>query len=198
MSQEISYQIFATSATFFVPLILILLLYWRIFLTARWPDISLWYWHYMFILFQHITYQWPPKPSLLQLNGYMVFVYWGHRLMLCKGPNITSLWGSRYINQFLMIDNIRPWSRQRLRKRLAVKSCLPRPESSMVTDNCTTSDHANVGTTRLVSNVWRCEETLFCCSILAAKESRNLFKCHSRSFWTLLNIAYKYACVHLH
>ena len=49
-----------------------------------------------------------------------------------------------------MIDNIRPWSRQRLRKRLAVKSCLPRPESSMVTDNCTTSDHANVGTTRPV------------------------------------------------
>jgi len=35
VSQEISYQIFATSATFFVPLILILLLYWRIFLTAR-------------------------------------------------------------------------------------------------------------------------------------------------------------------
>jgi len=35
VSQDISYQIFATSATFFVPLILILLLYWRIFLTAR-------------------------------------------------------------------------------------------------------------------------------------------------------------------
>ena len=35
VSQEISYQIFATSATFFVPLILILLLYWRIFITAR-------------------------------------------------------------------------------------------------------------------------------------------------------------------
>ncbi len=35
VSQDISYQIFATSATFFVPLVLILLLYWRIFLTAR-------------------------------------------------------------------------------------------------------------------------------------------------------------------
>ena len=35
VSQEVSYQIFATSATFFVPLILILILYWRIFLAAR-------------------------------------------------------------------------------------------------------------------------------------------------------------------
>jgi len=35
VSQELSYQIFATSATFFLPLILILLLYWKIFLTAR-------------------------------------------------------------------------------------------------------------------------------------------------------------------
>jgi len=35
VSQEISYQIFATSVTFFVPLFFILLLYWRIFVTAR-------------------------------------------------------------------------------------------------------------------------------------------------------------------
>jgi len=35
VSQELSYQIFATSATFFLPLVLILLLYWKIFLTAR-------------------------------------------------------------------------------------------------------------------------------------------------------------------
>jgi len=35
VSQEVSYQIFATSATFFVPLFLILLLYWRIFIAAR-------------------------------------------------------------------------------------------------------------------------------------------------------------------
>jgi len=35
VSQEVSYQIFATSATFFVPLILILILYWKIFIAAR-------------------------------------------------------------------------------------------------------------------------------------------------------------------
>ena len=35
MSQDVGYQIFATMATFYVPLVLILLLYWRIFVTAR-------------------------------------------------------------------------------------------------------------------------------------------------------------------
>jgi len=35
VSQELSYQIFATIATFFLPLVLILLLYWKIFLAAR-------------------------------------------------------------------------------------------------------------------------------------------------------------------
>lgn len=35
MSQDVSYQVFATMATFYVPLVVILLLYWRIFLTAR-------------------------------------------------------------------------------------------------------------------------------------------------------------------
>ena len=35
MSQDVGYQIFATMATFYVPLVVILLLYWRIFLTAR-------------------------------------------------------------------------------------------------------------------------------------------------------------------
>ncbi len=34
-SQELSYQLFATMATFYVPLVIILLLYWRIFKTAR-------------------------------------------------------------------------------------------------------------------------------------------------------------------
>ncbi len=35
VSQDVGYQIFATMATFYVPLVLILLLYWRIFVTAR-------------------------------------------------------------------------------------------------------------------------------------------------------------------
>ncbi len=35
MSQDVSYQVFATMATFYVPLVVILLLYWRIFQTAR-------------------------------------------------------------------------------------------------------------------------------------------------------------------
>ncbi|TRY79130.1 hypothetical protein TCAL_11948 [Tigriopus californicus] len=35
VSQDVSYQVFATMATFYVPLVVILLLYWRIFLTAR-------------------------------------------------------------------------------------------------------------------------------------------------------------------
>lgn len=35
VSQDVGYQIFATMATFYVPLVVILLLYWRIFLTAR-------------------------------------------------------------------------------------------------------------------------------------------------------------------
>ena len=35
VSQDISYQIFATMMTFYVPLVIILLLYWRIFMTAR-------------------------------------------------------------------------------------------------------------------------------------------------------------------
>jgi len=35
VSQDLSYQIFATMSTFYVPLVIILLLYWRIFMTAR-------------------------------------------------------------------------------------------------------------------------------------------------------------------
>jgi hypothetical protein len=35
VSQDVGYQIFATMSTFYVPLVLILLLYWRIFVTAR-------------------------------------------------------------------------------------------------------------------------------------------------------------------
>lgn len=35
VSQDIGYQIFATMMTFYVPLVIILLLYWRIFMTAR-------------------------------------------------------------------------------------------------------------------------------------------------------------------
>ena len=35
VSQELSYQIFATMMTFYVPLVIILLLYWKIFMTAR-------------------------------------------------------------------------------------------------------------------------------------------------------------------
>ena len=35
VSQELSYQLFATLTTFYVPLVIILLLYWRIFMTAR-------------------------------------------------------------------------------------------------------------------------------------------------------------------
>jgi len=35
VSQDMGYQIFATSATFYVPLFIILLLYWKIFQTAR-------------------------------------------------------------------------------------------------------------------------------------------------------------------
>ena len=35
VSQDLSYQIFATLATFYVPLTAILLLYWKIFQTAR-------------------------------------------------------------------------------------------------------------------------------------------------------------------
>ena len=34
-SQDLGYQLFATMATFYVPLVVILLLYWRIFMTAR-------------------------------------------------------------------------------------------------------------------------------------------------------------------
>lgn len=58
VSQEVSYQIFATSATFFVPLILILLLYWRIFLAARYDiklhrfscNFKIWLLKYSFVL----------------------------------------------------------------------------------------------------------------------------------------------------
>lgn len=35
VSQDIGYQIFATMSTFYVPLVIILLLYWKIFMTAR-------------------------------------------------------------------------------------------------------------------------------------------------------------------
>lgn len=35
VSQDIAYQIFATSSSFYVPLLVILILYWRIFQTAR-------------------------------------------------------------------------------------------------------------------------------------------------------------------
>lgn len=35
VSQDIGYQIFATASSFYVPLLVILFLYWRIFLTAR-------------------------------------------------------------------------------------------------------------------------------------------------------------------
>lgn len=35
VSQEIGYQIFATASSFYVPLLVILFLYWRIFQTAR-------------------------------------------------------------------------------------------------------------------------------------------------------------------
>lgn len=35
VSQDVSYQIFATASSFYVPLLVILFLYWRIFLTAR-------------------------------------------------------------------------------------------------------------------------------------------------------------------
>jgi len=35
VSQDVGYQVFATMATFYVPLIVILFLYWRIFVTAR-------------------------------------------------------------------------------------------------------------------------------------------------------------------
>merc|ERR1719414_1841813 len=35
VSQDIAYQVFATMSTFYVPLVVILLLYWRIFVTAR-------------------------------------------------------------------------------------------------------------------------------------------------------------------
>lgn len=35
VSQDIAYQIFATFSTFYVPLFIILLLYWKIFQTAR-------------------------------------------------------------------------------------------------------------------------------------------------------------------
>ena len=34
-SQDLGYQIFATMSTFYVPLVIILLLYWKIFMTAR-------------------------------------------------------------------------------------------------------------------------------------------------------------------
>lgn len=35
VSQDIGYQIFATASSFYVPLLVILVLYWRIFQTAR-------------------------------------------------------------------------------------------------------------------------------------------------------------------
>ena len=35
VSQDIGYQIFATMSCFYVPLVIILVLYWRIFMTAR-------------------------------------------------------------------------------------------------------------------------------------------------------------------
>lgn len=35
VSQDIGYQIFATASSFYVPLLVILILYWRIFQTAR-------------------------------------------------------------------------------------------------------------------------------------------------------------------
>ena len=35
ISQDVGYQIFATVMTFYAPLVIILLLYWRIFMTAR-------------------------------------------------------------------------------------------------------------------------------------------------------------------
>ena len=35
VSQDLGYQIFATMSTFYIPLVIILLLYWKIFMTAR-------------------------------------------------------------------------------------------------------------------------------------------------------------------
>lgn len=35
VSQDLKYQIFATSSTFYVPLLMIFILYWKIFQTAR-------------------------------------------------------------------------------------------------------------------------------------------------------------------
>lgn len=35
VSQDVYYQIFATASSFYVPLLIILVLYWRIFQTAR-------------------------------------------------------------------------------------------------------------------------------------------------------------------
>ncbi|GIY33076.1 5-hydroxytryptamine receptor [Caerostris darwini] len=35
LSQDMGYQIFATCATFYAPLVIILILYWRIYLVAR-------------------------------------------------------------------------------------------------------------------------------------------------------------------
>lgn len=35
VSQDLSYQIFATASSFYLPLLVILILYWRIFQTAR-------------------------------------------------------------------------------------------------------------------------------------------------------------------
>lgn len=35
VSQDIGYQVFATASSFYVPLLVILVLYWRIFQTAR-------------------------------------------------------------------------------------------------------------------------------------------------------------------
>ena len=35
ISQDVGYQVFATVMTFYAPLVIILLLYWRIFMTAR-------------------------------------------------------------------------------------------------------------------------------------------------------------------
>uniref|UniRef100_A0A182JH57 G-protein coupled receptors family 1 profile domain-containing protein n=1 Tax=Anopheles atroparvus TaxID=41427 RepID=A0A182JH57_ANOAO len=35
VSQDVGYQIFATASSFYVPLLVILFLYWRIFLAAR-------------------------------------------------------------------------------------------------------------------------------------------------------------------
>lgn len=42
VSQDVAYQIFATCSTFYVPLLVILVLYWKIFQTARYEILFYW------------------------------------------------------------------------------------------------------------------------------------------------------------